>query len=189
MNREEEIRRDVEAVRALRHGDQSAFRGLVDRYQQRVYATMFRMVRRAADAEDLTQQAFLEAYSALDRFDPTRSFLTWILRIAVNNGRDYLKSYKRREVPAEAAPEGVQAMHAGQILGPEDEAIRRRRLRRLETALGALDEKYRTPLILKDIEGLAYHEIQQVLDLPLTTLKIRVVRAREKLRKEIANEN
>ena len=57
---------------------------------------------------------------------------------------------------------------------------------RLEVALGRLDEKYKIPVVLKDIEGLSYHEIQQVLDLPLTTLKIRVVRAREQLRRQIA---
>lgn len=179
--RAEERRLDVEALRAIRGGNASAFRGLVDRYQRRVYATMVRMVRRRADAEDLTQQAFLEAYAALDRFDPTRPFLTWLLRIAVNNCRDHLKSHKRREQPSELDADGSQALHAGRVDGPEEELVRHRRLARLEAALGRLDDKYRIPLVLKDIEGLSYQEIQQVVELPLTTLKIRVVRGREKL--------
>jgi RNA polymerase sigma-70 factor (ECF subfamily) len=184
----EERRLDVEALRAIRNGNASAFRGLVDRYQRRVYATMQRMVRRRADAEDLTQQAFLEAYAALDRFDPTRPFLTWLLRIAVNNCRDHLKSHKRREQPSEMDTEGGQALHAGRVEGPEEEAVRRRRLVRLEAALGKLDDKYRIPLVLKDIEGLSYQEIQQVVELPLTTLKIRVVRGREQLLRLLRDE-
>lgn len=183
MNSVDDSTRDARAVEAVRAGDLERFRELVDRHQRRVFGAMARMTGRRADAEDLTQQAFLEAYAGLAAYDTKRPFGTWILRIATNNCLDHLKSHKRREVPTEVESDGGGALHAGHIPGPEQELARKQRVAQLEVALQQLDDIYRIPLVLKDIEGLAYQEIQQVLDLPLTTLKMRVVRAREQLKK------
>ena len=139
------------------------------------------MVRHQADAEDLTQQTFIEAYRALARYDPQRPFATWLMRIAANNCRDHLKSHKRKETSLSVAVSGEQAWQSGRVPSPEEQTISHRRAEQVAAALTCLNPKYRMPLILKDVEGLSYEEIREILDLPVSTLKIRVVRARAKL--------
>jgi RNA polymerase sigma-70 factor (ECF subfamily) len=187
MGRHNEHQADVSAVEAVLAGDRARFRELVERYDRRVYLTVVRMVRRAADAEDLTQQAFFEGYVALARYDRQRSFLTWLLRIAVNNCKDYLKSHKRRETSMQVDTDDQRAIHTGHIPGPQDATQSHQVAARIEEALATLEEKYRLPVLLRDVEGLSYAEIQQVLDLPLTTLKIRVVRARQQLQAQLGD--
>ena len=172
---------DIAAVEAVIAGDRARFRELVDRHQHRVYVTVFRIVGREAEAEDLTQQAFLEGFTALGRYDRKRSFLTWLLRIAVNNCKDFLKSHKRRETSLRLDTDGHGALHAGHVPGPHQATEAYRQAARIEQALTTLDDKYRVPVVLRDVQGLSYAEIREVLDLPLTTLKMRVVRGREQL--------
>lgn len=178
---------DVAAVRAVLTGDRNRFREIVDRYRERVFVTAFRVVGREAEAEDLTQQTFVEGYVALARYDQKRRLLTWFLRIAVNNCRDFLKSHKRRETSLQFEADGSRAMHAGHVRGPEQEAESNHRIARIQQALDLLDDTYRIPVLLRDVEGFSYNEIQQVLDLPLTTLKMRVVRGRSKLQQLLAD--
>src|SRR4051812_42683349 len=143
------------------------------------------MLGSRADAEDVTQQAFADAYAALDRFrgeGRTNAFSTWLLRIVINRAKDVLKSKKRTETSFEGEVSGAQAMFAHQPASPEATVGNNQERERLEKALASIPEKYRAVLILKDIEDLTYEEIQAILRLPLTTLKIRVVRARAMMR-------
>jgi RNA polymerase sigma-70 factor (ECF subfamily) len=169
-------------------GDVEAFRPLVQRYQRLAFSVALRMLGSRADAEDIAQQAFVDAFNALDRFhgDGRRhAFSTWLLRIAVNRSKDVLKSKRRTEEPLDGDVPGGAAAFAYDPATPEAAASREERRARIETALLELPTKYREVLILKDAEDLSYEEIRAILQLPLTTLKIRVVRARAMLRELI----
>jgi RNA polymerase sigma-70 factor (ECF subfamily) len=169
-------------------GDVEAFRPLVQRYQRLAFSVAFRMLGSPADAEDIAQQAFVDAFNALDRFRATgrrHAFSTWLLRIAVNRSKDVLKSKRRTEEPLERDVRGDEAAFAYEPPTPEANASSVERRARLEAALLELPTKYREVLILKDAEDLSYEEIRGILRLPTTTLKIRVVRARAMLREII----
>lgn len=175
--------RDRLVVEQVLRGQRDAFRELVDRYRGPLHGLVLRMVGSPTEADDLTQLTFVEAFRALARYDGRRSFATWLMRIAVNNCKDHLKSHKRRERQLQA--DVGEALFSGHVPGPEQGLRDARRAEAIETAIAALAPMYRLPLVLKDVEGLSYREIQQVLDLPVTTLKIRVVRARAKLQEQL----
>jgi RNA polymerase sigma-70 factor (ECF subfamily) len=173
-------------------GEVEAFRPLVARYQRVTFSIALRMLGSRADAEDVTQQAFVDAFNALDSFQGdgrVNAFSTWLLRIAVNRSKDVLKSKKRTEESLEddEVP-GADAAFAYDPSNPEANASSGERRHHLESALLQVAPKYREVLILKDIEELSYEEIRGILQLPLTTLKIRVVRARAMLKDIIQRE-
>lgn len=180
--------RDEEEARLINRclsGDVEAFRPLVHRYQRLVFAVALRMLGSRADAEDIAQQAFVDAFNALDRFRPEgrpRAFSTWLLRIAVNRSKDVLKSKRRTEEPLDRDVPGVEAAFAYDPPTPETNASHGERRAHLGAALLKLPTKYREVLILRDAEDLSYEEIRRILRLPITTLKIRVVRGRAMLR-------
>jgi RNA polymerase sigma-70 factor (ECF subfamily) len=172
-------------------GEVEAFRPLVQRYQRLAFSVALRMLGSRADAEDIAQQAFVDAFNALDRFDGEgrqHAFSTWLLRIAVNRSKDVLKSKRRTEQPLEHDVEGGEAAFAYDPLTPEANACSGESRARLEMSLLKLPTKYREVLVLKDAEDLSYEEIRNVLQLPITTLKIRVVRARAMLREIIESQ-
>ena len=169
-------------------GDAESFRPLVQRYQRLVFSVALRMLGGRAEAEDVAQQAFVDAYDALDRFrgeGRAHAFSTWLVRIAVNRAKDVLKSKRRTEEPLEHDVHGGEAAFAYDPSTPEANVSSGERRARLESALLRLPTKYREVLVLKDAEDLSYEEIHTILQLPITTLKIRVVRARAMLRELI----
>jgi RNA polymerase sigma-70 factor, ECF subfamily len=166
-------------------GDSASFRPLVQRYQRIAFSVALRMLGGRADAEDVAQQAFVDAYSALERFrgdGRANAFSTWLLRIVINRSKDVLKSKKRTEASLDSEVDTDHAMFAHHPAGPEHVLGQAQQRRTLVVALGQLPPKYREVLVLKDIEELSYEEIRAILRLPVTTLKIRVVRARAMMR-------
>jgi RNA polymerase sigma-70 factor (ECF subfamily) len=174
-------RRAIEAVLA---GDRRAFRVLVERHQRGVYNVVLRLVHSAADAEDLAQQAFLSAFGALGSFQLEARFAPWLYRIAVNLAKDHLKSRRRGEVPT-AEPGEDDALFTATLPATDGAAQSGERRRLLARALSALSFADREVLVLKDIEELPYDDLQQILRRPVTALKIRVVRARARLRVQL----
>ena len=187
--------RDAEENRLIARclaGEVEAFRPLVQRYQRLAFSVAFRMLGSRADAEDIAQQAFVDAFDALDRFrgeGRPHAFSTWLVRIAVNRAKDVLKSKRWSEEPLEHEVGGGEASFAHDPSNPETQALRGDDRRHLEAALGRVPLKYREVLILKDIEELPYDEIQAILGLPITTLKIRVVRARAMMQEFLTEAN
>lgn len=186
--------RDLEEQRLVDRctsGDVEAFRPLVSRYQRVCYSVALRMLGARVDAEDVTQQAFVDAFNALDGFHADgrpHAFSTWLLRIVVNRSKDVLKAKRRTEQQLDDEAPVTEAAFAYDPPSPETSVSRDERRHHLETALLQVSPKYREVLILKDIEELSYEEIHDILQLPLTTLKIRVVRARAMLRDLIQRE-
>jgi RNA polymerase sigma-70 factor (ECF subfamily) len=188
------VRRDAEEetlIARCLEGDVEAFRPLVQRYQRLAFSVALRMLGSRADAEDIAQQAFVDAFNALERFNGEgrqHAFSTWLLRIAVNRSKDVLKSKRRTEEPLQREVGGGEAAFSYDPSTPEANASSGETLARLEKALLKLPTKYREVLVLKDAEDLSYEEIRGILQLPVTTLKIRVVRARAMLREIIESQ-
>jgi RNA polymerase sigma-70 factor (ECF subfamily) len=181
------IDEDAALVARCLAGDQQAFRPLLQRHQRVAFSVAYRMLGSRADAEDAAQQAFVDAYAALDRFRSDgrpNGFGSWVLRIVVNRCKDVLKSKKRTEASLE--PEmGEEAIFSHRTRDPEAELAESSERRQLERALQTLSAKYREVLVLKDVEELPYEEIREILQLPITTLKIRVLRARAMMREAL----
>ena len=169
-------------------GEADAFRPLVQRYQRLVFSVALRMLGGRAEAEDVAQQAFVDAFDALDRFrgdDRPHAFSTWLVRIAVNRAKDVIKSKRWSEEPLDHEIGAGEASFAHDPSTPEAHALREEQVRRLERALLRVPIKYREVLILKDVEELPYDKIHAILRLPITTLKIRVVRGRAMMQKAL----
>ncbi len=162
-------------------GNRDAFNSLINHYWGLVFRTTIRMVSDRAEAEDLTQQTFLEAYQDLARYDHKRSFRTWLMRIATNNCRDFMRRHQRKELPSGDSGEYAAAVCSGSPT-PEQNVATGRRISQMLRAVGEMPSKYRVPLMLKEMEDLSYREIQQVTDISPTALRAQVHRARNQLR-------
>lgn len=179
--------KDSELVADVLAGHKDRYAELVQRHRETLYTICLHYVGNPADAEDMTQQTFLEAFDALARFDGRGRFSSWLVRIGVNNCKDFLKSHMRHEQPREE-PElyaSVAGMFSGKIHTPRGLLMGADRDKFLREALDRLEPKYREPLVLKDLEQLGYQEIQARLGINLRTLKSRVLRGRVKLRKSL----
>ncbi len=163
-----------------RAGDLEAFDALVRAYQDRVYSLAYRITGNHEDAGDAAQEAFLRAYRALPTFRSEAAFGTWLYRIAANAALDLVR--RRPPGAATALPAGPPADG-----DPEAEAHRREVSRRVHLALGQLPAEYRVVVVLRDLHGLAYEEIASVLELPVGTVRSRLSRGREALRRLLAD--
>jgi RNA polymerase sigma-70 factor (ECF subfamily) len=165
-------------------GDRAAFGQLVERYQQRVYNTVYRVLHNAEDAADATQEVFLNVYQALGSFKGDSEFFTWLYRIAFNTAI----SHKRRRKPTRSIDgDGSQTIS----LEPADKSVdvapdaaqeRREDEQTLMNAIAQLSIEHRIILVLKDIEGRKYEEIAEISGIPVGTVRSRLHRARLELR-------
>ena len=186
---------DQEVVLLARSGREAAYRELVRRYERPVFALLYRMVRDRELAEDLAQETFIKALNAIDSYRPEFKFSSWIFKIANNAAIDHLR---RRELdtlsldgsPHAETPEAMQAT-ALQIGARQEsplDAVEARELGgAIEAAIGRLRPEYRSCILLRHVEGRAYEEIAEILDLPLGTVKTYIHRARNELRLALAH--
>ena len=181
---------DQDVVLAARRGSDAAYRELVRRYERPVFSLIFRMVRDRELAEDLTQETFIKALNALASYRPEFKFSSWIFKIANNASIDQLR---RREIdtlsldgsPSAETPDAVEAtaLQVGSKgESPLDEMEAREIGTAIEVAVGKLRPEYRACILLRHVEGLAYEEISEQLNLPLGTVKTYIHRARNELR-------
>jgi RNA polymerase sigma-70 factor (ECF subfamily) len=163
-------------ARAL-EGDDDAFEEIVRRYQRRVYGVARRICRRHDVADDVTQEAFVKAFAALDRFDPTRPFGPWVVRIATNVALNHLRSPRSREDPL---PD-----ESGELRAPErsalEDVLQGEAVRAHEQALDELPVEQRAVFVLRSEEELSYKEIAAALGVSMGTVMSRLFRAREHL--------
>jgi RNA polymerase sigma-70 factor, ECF subfamily len=178
-----------------RAGREAAYRELIRRYERPIFALLFRMVRDRELAEDLSQETFVKALNAIESYRPEFKFSSWIFKIANNAAIDHLR---RRELdtlsldgsPHAETPEAMQAT-ALQIGARQEsplDAVEAKELGgAIETAIGMLRPEYRSCILLRHVEGRAYEEIAEMLDLPLGTVKTYIHRARNELRQALAH--
>jgi len=169
---------DADLVRRCQNGDMAAFEQLFYKYQDRVYSTAYRMMNDQEDAQDLTQEIFLRAYQRIGKFDFRSAFSTWLYRLAVNLCIDELRKRKRS---ANTTPLEEAVLQADENT-PEDHVMSRDREKRVWDAINSLKDKERSIIILRDIEGLSYKEIAEVLKCSLGRVKSRIHEARQKLK-------
>ena len=171
-------------IRQAQNGDVSAYNRLVLQYQSLVYNVVYRIIGEPQGAEDMTQEAFISAYQALNRFRGG-NFKAWLLRIATNACYDELRRYKRR--PQSSLDELTEENDSFAFLrspeeGPEAQQQRLEMMRAIEHCLGDLPEDQRITAVLRDVEGYDYNEIADITASSLGTVKSRLSRARTKLR-------
>ena len=185
-------RDEADLVRRAQTGDAAAFGALVACYQDRVFNTCLRLCRNREDALDLTQTAFLRALEALPRFNAQARFYTWLFRIAVNAALSHRRQQRRRPMGSLDVSDGDGQSQAAEV--PEETSSVSQRLVQaeqhagVEAALARLDEEYRVPVVLRDIEDLDYASIAEILELPLGTVKSRIFRGRMLLREMLKTE-
>lgn len=180
---------DRELVRRAQENDKEAYEELIKRHQQRVFAVAAGILRRQEDIEDIAQQVFVKAYFSLKRFDGRAAFSTWLYRITVNECWDLLRKKKVRPLVYEADLSEEQAQLVATSVSDGAGPDIRQRLenrQRVDRLLEGLDERDKTMLILKEVEGFSIEEIAEVLDLNANTVKVRLFRARGRVVRKAA---
>lgn len=177
-------------IKQVLNGNQDAYAEIVDLYQSRLYHVCYRMLGNKHEAEDITQEAFLRAYINLHTFDQKRKFSTWIFRIATNLCIDRIRK-KKPDYHLDAQVPGTDGLDMySQIAASEElpvEQLEKMEMQeRLQYEISRLPDKYRSVIVLKYMEELPLQEISEILDLPLGTVKTRIHRGREALRKQMS---
>lgn len=181
---------DSELVAAVREAGEPAlaeraFRALVDRYRQRIYALCYRVLRDPEDAEDAAQVAFVKAYRRLDSFRGDAQFYTWLYRVAHNVANDHYQSRRRRRT-VEAADVAVREPVRHDDRNRPDRALEREDLREVaRRALERVPPLFRTVLVLREYENLEYSEIAEVLNISVGTVMSRLFRARMRFKAQM----
>lgn len=160
----------------LRRGDKRAFEQLVREKQNRIYAACLGMMKNPHDAQDAAQETFIKAYRSIGNFRMESSLDTWLTKIAVNTCLDMLK----RQKPSVSLDEDIE-LAAEETA--ESAAEKNTRVRAVRQALNELNPELRAALVLRDMDGLSYEEIAQSLDINIGTVRSRISRAREKIKK------
>lgn len=164
---------DEELVEATA-SDLDAFGELIRRHQDFVYGAALRVVRNPVVAQDIAQEAFVRAHRALPGFRGQSQVRSWLYRIATNLALNSVQ--RRKEYPAETLPDRPAQYD------PASDAVNQALREDLEQAIATLPEKLREPLVLREFDGLSYQEIADRLDMPLNTVRTRILRARRTLR-------
>jgi len=173
----------------VRKGNQEAFAQLMDLYKDKVYHIVYRMLGNVHESQDVAQEAFLRAYMNIDSYDINRKFSTWLFRIATNLAIDRIRK-KKPDFHLEDQVAGTEDLtyysqfSADEEL-PEDQVIQLEMQEWIQAEILQLPPKYRSAIILKYLEDLSLKEISEILNLPVATVKTRIHRGREALRKRL----
>ena len=183
---------DESMIDGLRLGAEEAYEMLIARYQQPVYNLAYRLMDNSGDADDVVQEVFLKVFRNIGSFRGQSSLKTWIYRIAVNEAHNYRRWFSRRrkrEVGLETE-ERTTGRCYGNLLpdpgkSPFDMALRAESRTLTEEALSRMKPVFREAVILRDIEDLSYEEITDILNISIGTVKSRILRGRETLRRKL----
>jgi len=184
---------DAALVAGLRAGDEYAYEVLIQRFEQPVYNLVSRLVDDPADAADVVQEVFLKVFRKIGGFRAESSLKTWIYRIAVNEARNQRRWFSRhrgKEIglePFESEAPGPQDWLPDPGRSPYQSALDQENHELIESALQKMSPNYRAAIVLREVEGLSYEEISEVLEVSLGTVKSRILRGRESLRKHLVD--
>ncbi|MBU2985925.1 RNA polymerase sigma factor RpoE [Saccharophagus degradans] len=181
---------DHQLVLRVQKGDKRAFDMLVIKYQHKILSIISRYIKDNAEIHDVAQEAFIKAYRAIGNFRGDSAFYTWIYRIAINTAKNYLVSRGRRPPSSDVDVEDAEFYSGSDSLKdvdtPENHAMRDQLEAVVNNAIKSLPEDLRTAVTLREMEGLSYEEIAEVMSCPVGTVRSRIFRAREAIDKEIA---
>lgn len=180
---------DQQLVARVQKGDRRAFDLLVIKHQHRILALVNRFVSDFSEAQDVTQEAFVKAYRALPNFRGDSQFYTWMYRIAVNTAKNYLVSRKRRTPTRDIDIEDAEFFtdeSSMQDISSPDALLQRDQLKKVVfDAIDDLPDELRRAITLRELEGLSYEEIADVMDCPIGTVRSRIFRAREAIERKM----
>lgn len=182
---------DQQLVERVQRGDKQAFDLLVIKYQRRLARLISQFIRDSGEVEDVTQEAFIKAYRALPSFRGDSAFYTWLYRIGINTAKNFLVSQGRRpptntqSVDSEDAENFDEGGNLRELNTPESELMSKQIAQTVNLTLDKLPEELRTAIILREIEGLSYEEIANVMNCPIGTVRSRIFRAREAISEEL----
>lgn len=180
---------ETRLVKLALKGDQRAFAEIVELYKDKIFHLGYRMLSNRHEAEDVVQETFLRVYKNLDRYDQKQKFSTWIYRIGTNLCIDRLRKRKPTysldaELNDQDGTDGY-ALLPGDERTPESEYLLSETQQLIHQAIDSLPDKYKTVMVLRYLQELSLQEISEVMDMPVTTIKTRVHRGREFLRKKL----
>jgi RNA polymerase sigma-70 factor, ECF subfamily len=183
---------DSVLIAGLRTGDECAYEVLIQRFEQPVYSLVSRLVDDPGDAADVTQEIFLKVFRKVGGFRSESSLKTWIYRIAVNEARNQRRWFMRHRgkeigLESETDAQGPQDWLSDPGRSPYQTAVDHETHTLIESALQKVSSNYRAALVLREVEGLSYEEISDVLEVSLGTVKSRILRGRESLRKHLVD--
>lgn len=175
---------DQQLVERAQRGDKRAFDLLVSKYQRKLARLLSRFIRDSTEVEDVTQEAFIKAYRALPTFRGDSAFYTWLYRIGINTAKNYLVAMGRRApttttIDSEEAEGFEDGDQLRDLNTPEDELASKQVAETVNQTLGELPEELRTAITLREIEGLSYEDIANIMSCPIGTVRSRIFRARE----------
>ncbi len=176
---------DQQLVERAQRGDKRAFDLLVVKYQRKLARLLSQFIRDAAEVEDVTQETFIKAYRSLSSFRGDSAFYTWLYRIGINAAKNFLVAQKRRastttnEFDIEVAENFEEGSQLRELNTPENELMSKQIAQTVHQALQALPEELRSAITLREIEGLSYEEIANIMSCPTGTVRSRIFRARE----------
>jgi RNA polymerase sigma-70 factor, ECF subfamily len=175
---------DQQLVERAQRGEKHAFELLVTKYQRKLQRLLSRFIRDSTEVEDVTQEAFIKAYRALPSFRGDSAFYTWLYRIGINTAKNYLVAMGRRaptttDIDAEEAESFEDGDHLRDLNTPENQMMSRQVAETVNQTLEELPEELRTAITLREIEGLSYEDIANIMNCPIGTVRSRIFRARE----------
>jgi RNA polymerase sigma-70 factor (ECF subfamily) len=180
---------DQQLVKRVQQGDKRAFDLLVLKYQHKIISVVHRYVRDSADVHDVVQEAFIKAYRALENFRGDSAFYTWMYRIAINTAKNHLISRGRRPPSTDVDIEDAEYFAGNDNLQdfntPESILFCDQLQAAVENAISQLPEDLRTAVSLREMEGLSYEEIAEIMKCPVGTVRSRIFRAREAIDKVV----
>ena len=173
-------------------GDQESFTLLLRKYRGAIFSLIYKMVQDKDETEDLVQETFIKAFSALSTFNDDYAFSTWLFKIASNNCIDHLRKKRLHtyslDKPTQSKEGTLTKELPDPIINPEMQLIESEKQLLIDLAINNLSKKYRTAIIMRHKEEKSYEEISEALGIPLGTVKARIFRAREKLKKYLKNQ-
>ncbi|MGD6778553.1 RNA polymerase sigma factor [Sutcliffiella horikoshii] len=172
---------DLYFVEQVLAGNKQAFAFIINRYKNRIFAIVLRMVNNPEDAKDLVQECFIKVYGQLDKYDQKGTFASWLYRVSVNHCMDTFR--KKKVETVEYSDET-----GGGSLTPEVVYLQKEKYRQLENLLATLKKEDRLIVLLKYTNDLSYEEIGEVLDIPVHTVANRIHRAKNRLREKLERE-
>lgn len=178
-------------IKEVLKGDQNAFAEIVELFQDKLYRVCYRMLGNKHEAEDIAQEAFVRAFINIHTFDTNRKFSTWLYRIGTNLCIDRIRK-KKPDFSLDADVTGTEGLTMySQVAStdelPEEEVLKMEMQDRVQYEISRLPDKYRAVIVLKYLEDLPLQEISDILGMPLGTVKTRIHRGREVLRKQLSN--
>ncbi len=184
---------DVEFIERLKRGEAAAFEILIADHSGEIYGLLFRLTENSEEARDLTQETFLRAFQNIGRFRGEADLRTWIYRIAINQARNRWRWWRRRRRDATVSLDANLGQSSQTLIetlaestdNPEQQVLTREREVALRAALRKLSRAYRETVVLRDIEGFSYEEIATTLNINVGTVKSRLARGRQELRRRL----